>query len=464
MPRTVLIVAYSLPPVARVGGMRIARFIRYLNDWGWRAVTVAPATDSAVGDKIDPTLNRFLPDDAVVRRADLWPPFRWMLRRFSVGDPGGDAAASSSRSDNDRASRGAGSSSGVRARMRQAMRGAKRLASMPFTTPDKRILWVPAAIREGLRAVREFQPEVILTSGPPHSIHLVGLALKRATGVPWVSDFRDPWARSKAETHAEPAYRRWSNDRLERWCVKRSDRVILNTPAARAEFEAFYGATFSEKLVSIPNGYDPALREQIEALVTAHRRPQDADSVRLCHAGSVYGRRDIRPLIDAVALVNGRGRRVVFEQVGPLDKPGEIAACIERNDAGGFIQLLGQRPHEEALHRQAVADILVVVRQNTPLQVPAKLYEMMLFGKPLLVLDGEGAMTRLVREYDLGVVADPENPVAIAAAIEEVIGRIGEAPSERRAAALVKFDARTQTRELADVLAAAVESRRRSRR
>lgn len=313
-----------------------------------------------------------------------------------------------------------------------------------------------------LRIVREHRPSVLLSTSPPHSTHLIALALNAMTGIPVVIDLRDPWARNRVDVEVGRSMHSIQNH-LERFCIRRAKRVILNTPELLADFEGQYPAAWHEKFAVIPNGYDPLVRENIEARVrAAPTRTVDAP-LRLCHAGTVYGRRDIRPLIEAVALLNRQGRRVSFEQIGSLANAADVAACVARNDAGEAVQLLGQRPHEEALRHMAAADILVVVRQNTGLQVPAKIYEMMLFGKPILALDAEGAVTRMVNDYQLGVVADPVDPAAIAAGILRAAEQLSAPPSEGRATALREFDARAQTRELANVLASAVESRHRAR-
>lgn len=455
MKRRVLILSYAFPPSSAVGAFRAARFARFLSAYGWEPLVVA-ADDAKSRAGGDASRSGLVDESTVVVRARPWSVRDWMplgLKSPSSGLHTAIAPKSPTVS-------APGHNSGARGSIFASLR---RAILTPFCTPDRHIWWAIPALLAMRRIVRDYQPDVVLSTSPPHSSHLISLALKSIIGIPVVMDLRDPWAHAEWGEEHHGRIKVYTDRVLERWCVHRAERVILNTYDLLENFRRQYPRSLHAKFISIPNGYDPKVRERVEELVATTPRP-GGQPVRLCHAGSVYGRRDIRPLIEAVAILNRRGLRVAFEQVGPLANAGAVADCIRSNQAGQFVQLLGQRPHEEALRRQAVADILVVVRQNTPLQVPAKLYEMMLFGKPLLALDGEGAMTRLVREYDLGVVADPENPVAIAAAIEEVIGRIGEAPSERRAAALVKFDARTQTRELADVLAAAVESRRRSRR
>lgn len=455
MMRRVLILSTAYPPSSAVGAFRAARFAKYLPDYGWQPIVLTTEPDASAAQRDESRMQWVAPDTIVVRTQRS----RLLADRLHRSSPRGHSASGESRADVAFNAPREGQAAGIRSRLRRLA----SIASLPFRIPDKNIWWARPALRALRESIKQYAPEVLLSTSPPHSTHLIAMACKALTGIAVVMDLRDPWAHTEWAEARQGCFKSRMDRMLERWCVARADQVILNTPELLTDFGQHYPNAWQDRFSAIPNGFDPEVREHIETLTASapgvHNQP-----LRVCHAGAVYGRRDIRPLVEAIALVNRRGRRVVFEQVGTLADPRGTLECVEKFRARECVEILSQQPHDEALRRQAAADILVVVRQNTGLQVPAKLYEMMLFGKPLLVLDGEGAMTRLVREYDLGVVADPEDPVAIAAAIDEAAGRIGAVPSARRAAALAKFDAREQTRELADVLAAAVESRRRSRR
>jgi glycosyltransferase involved in cell wall biosynthesis len=451
MNRRVLLISLAYPPSSEVGAFRAARFAKCLPACGWEPIvlTASYASSTTLGDE---SRMQWTNPSAIVVRTRPWliargdkKPQRKIAIAGSENNKS-DAAANTPPAANQ-------STTSISARVRQAL-------LLPFRLPDKYIWWAVPAFNALRKLARQYKPDVIFCTTPPHSSQLIATAFKAWSGIPVVIDLRDPWANT-AWGEAHHGRIKATLDRtLERWCVRRADRVILNTPELLAQYQRSYPARWNAKFSAIPNGYDPEVRTKIESLVGSATKSPD-QPIKLCHAGSVYGRRDIRPLIEAVALLNRAGRRVAFEQMGRLNNGGEVAHCIANNNASDYITILDQQSHEEALRHMAAADILVVVRQNTPLQVPAKVYEMMLFGKPILALDGEGAIQRMVCDNQLGVVADPVDPVAIAAAIENTIDQIGRPPGEQRAAALRQYDAREQTRQLANVLEAAVESNRR---
>lgn len=450
----VLLLTFTYPPSSEVGGFRLARFAKFLPQFGWTPFVATAASEESTLQRDDARLDWTEPSTVVVRSRNWDLPRSWKVWRRPAGKP---SEASQSPDA------GASTSAGRPPSSRGSLHRLYVKATMPLRIPDKRIWWAVPALRSMRRIVREYRPSVVLSSSPPHSSHVIAMMFKAMTGIPVVIDLRDPWARNRSYG-GEGRIVAAIQSRLERFCVGRADGVILNTPELLADFQQTYPKAWRHKFSAIPNGYDPAVRESIEALVRSMpARPPDVP-LRLCHAGTVYGRRDIRPLIEAVARLNRQGHRVEFEQVGSLVNAAEVAECVARNDAGQAVRLLGQRPHDEALRRMAAADILVVVRQNTALQIPAKVYEMMLFGKPILALDTQGALVRMVRDYQLGVVADPVDPAAIATGILQAAEQGAAPASEGRERALRDFDSREQTRQLAGVLAAAAESKGRRRR
>src|SRR5262245_58863134 len=135
---TVLVLTYYFPPLAASGSYRLLGFARHLPRFGWRVAVVSPA--ELPWESLDPALEGRVPPETIVYRVP-YPRWPRLLRRFLPG-----------------------------------------------------ALWLPAARRAAGRAVRELRPDVVLTSGPPHWAHLLGLSLKRRYRLPWVADFRDPWA------------------------------------------------------------------------------------------------------------------------------------------------------------------------------------------------------------------------------------------------------------------------------
>lgn len=333
----------------------------------------------------------------------------------------------------------------VRARIRV-------LRQLIFATPDEFIWWARPAYHKALRFIRQHKPEVIFSTAPPHSSHLLGLWLKRRTGLPLVLDFRDPWTRSPWG-NPQGAHLHDVNCRLERECVEGADAVILNTERTRQEFADFYGPSQASKFHTIYNGFDPALQTQIQEFIVAGTRVDEPSApLKLCHVGTIYGRREIRPMLEALRQVTAAGRNVTFEQVGLVKVDYDLPDYIKQQRLESTVRVIPPVPHSEALERMAAADVLLLLQPDGQLQVPGKLFEMIMFRKPILTLTGEGATRDVVSKYHLGPVADPQDIAQMAGALTSLVNG-GEEEKADWVGALAEFNGRNQTGSLAALFA-----------
>jgi glycosyltransferase involved in cell wall biosynthesis len=325
-------------------------------------------------------------------------------------------------------------------------------AKLPFSIPDPYVWWIGPAFRAALAVIRTVKPDVILSTSPPHSVHLVGLALKAWTSLPWVIDLRDPWARNPWQASHDWKLRQSLHRVFERLCVRRADLVILNTPELAEDFERTYARAWRTRFSVLPNGYDPDLLPHVQRLIA--QAPRDPHVLRIGHVGAVYGRRDLAPLVLAMEKLLAAGRRVRLDLVGPIDQSQEIEALVRARGLAEHVKLWGRVRYDEALLHTAQSDVLLVIRNNTPLQAPAKLYEILMFRRPIVALDdGGGAAARLVRQFSLGAVADPTDAASIAAAVEAAVAAAGNGrAAQGRENALAEFDGRKQVARLATLL------------
>jgi len=360
LQRKVLIVTYHFPPSAASGSFRLLGFARHLPRAGWQPVVVAPP--QMPGEPVDPGLVEALPPDALVR------PVPYPSR---------------------------------------APRLLRRLAPQA--------VWLPRAWRACRAAVRAHQPAAVLTSGPPHWVHLLGLSLRRSFGLPWVADFRDPWL-----TGARGAPGGWRARWLRYWerrVMASADVLIANAPNVCRMFQEAYPAA-APRFVSLTNGFDP-----IDNLPPV---PPAGDGIRLVHAGELYHGRDPLPLLEAMAGWNrqGSGPRMRLEVIGRSYLPVNLAQEIGRRGLDGDVAMTGQLPYREALAAMARASILVLF--DTPGRtcgVPAKLYEYLGAGRPILALAEPGGDTALVLR-DSGVrhrLVSPRDAGQIRQALGELV-------------------------------------------
>jgi glycosyltransferase involved in cell wall biosynthesis len=439
----VLVIAAAYPPSNSAGVHRTVRFVRYLPEFGWTPVVLTMEDPEGITAGETDAKAASLEHVAVHRTGRRRPE-----KNGSSGDNGGHAPSLKD------------TSSGKSRFTRPLRSAAANLKDLLLETPDRNVSWASASIRTALQLVQRLHPAAIYTTGPPHSTHLIGLRLKRRTGLPWIADFRDPWARKPWGFKDRNPWGQRLLGWYERRCVSAADRVILNTDHMTSEFRAHYRDVPADRFITVTNGWDPAVAELVhqaqETRAEGANRNGEADVIRLCHAGSLYRQRNPRPIIDALAILHRRGLRVRFEQIGSCDQSFQLSRYVREKGLEDWVSIEPPVSHEVALRRMAAADILTLVQPGTDLQVPGKLFEMLLYRKPIVALADAGATADIIQAYGLGAVASGDDPEMIACAIERAASVAGEiANSDGWSRALKDFDGRELTRALAGELDAA---------
>jgi glycosyltransferase involved in cell wall biosynthesis len=175
----------------------------------------------------------------------------------------------------------------------------------------------------------------------------------------------------------------------------------------------------------------------------------------------LYNKRDPRPIIDALAILKSQGLSAAFEQVGSCKADFRLHEYALERGVEGQVAVHPPVPHDAALARMAAADALVLVQPGTDIQVPGKLFEMLLFRKPILALADPGAAADIIERYQLGAVVDTNRPQAIAAALASFMRDDHQAGTTGRwDLACADFDGRTLTGQLAQTLNAMCDSGR----
>jgi glycosyltransferase involved in cell wall biosynthesis len=426
--RRALLVAYDFPPIASAAAQRSRQLARHLPAHGWRPIVVAPK--AGVSWAYEESGESAFAGVEVRRTSSLEPGYV-----LGVG----------------RRERRTGGSGTVR---RSA--AACRLREW-MLVPDSRAGWIPFAAACALRLAEDV--DVVVTTSPPASAHVVGYVVTRATGRPWVADFQDPWSLPAFQPWAG-RLRPWVDGRLEAAVLRRANRVVATT-AWLAENLAARGAGGRVRLV--PNGFDPAEHSP--------GAPSDDSSFTLVHAGSFYGPRSPEPLLSAICAALAADPRVRsslrLRLLGSEDA--ENAARLEetarRLGLVDVVERLGQVPRREALAAMRSAAVLVLVTDPGDGGcglVPLKLYEYLGAGRPVLALtppDGEAG--RLVRAAG-GIAVDPSDTPAASVALLRLHERwrAGGTWSAVPAVALDRYRWERLAGEMAEILSEAVRGRR----
>lgn len=329
MPR-LLLVCPHFPPSSASGSFRMLGFARHLPAAGWNASVVCG--DRMHWEPSDTELLSQVPEDTSVYR---------------VAYPTGAALA------------------------------WNRHLSKTLQLMDFHQAWVRRAWKICLRAARMEQIDAVLTSGPPHAVHSLGYRLKTHLCLPWAVDLRDPW--NDIETDSS-----WLGFRSRRWekkAMAASDLVLANAPRAAIRLkQRFDGA--KHKIALLPNGFDPP------ASIDAHHM-EDRNVIRICHAGEIYLGRNPRIFLDALQDVQSLGNNQFHTtflgrcQWSDCDLQHEA----NRRSLEKSVEIKGQVTHSQVQRELDRADILLLLDESgRTCGVPAKVYEYIGFGCPILAL------------------------------------------------------------------------------
>jgi hypothetical protein len=270
---------------------------------------------------------------------------------------------------------------------------------------DPHAIWCYFARRACDEWITAERPDVVITSGPPHSVHLLGRWLRRRHSIRLVTDYRDAWIEHRHAGGPRAAMR----CRLERATMRASDGIIANAPRALDVIATEYPGC-AHKMVMVPNGYDPAPP-------TARDYRPDADApLSILHAGELYADRDPRPLLDAIGSSEQMARQSIpwhLRFVGRTAETGlDIVAEARRRQLRSLVSVEPQIAYNLATDEMRRAGILLLMDGPGRREgAPAKVYEYIGANRPILALaepDGDtawaletsGATYRLARPGD----------------------------------------------------------------
>lgn len=309
-----------------------------------------------------------------------------------------------------------------------------------LAVPDRWTSWLAAAVPAGLRLVRRHRPGVLWSTYPIATAHLVGLALHRLTGIPWVADFRDPMTEGElgaADQFPADAALWRVRRRIERAVMRHASRVVCVAPGALQMYRERYAAPDAPHWALIPNGYDEASFGDAERLLP--RGPAAAGGpLRLVHSGLLYagaGDRNPTPFFAALGALRRAGAVDAARLQVTLRATGhdELYRGLLREAAlEDMVTLAPAVPYAEALAEMLRADGLLLFQgADSNRNIPAKLYEYLRAGRPVFAMtDEKGDTAAVLREAGTGTIVPLSSATAIAAGLERFLGavRAGTAP------------------------------------
>ncbi len=352
----VLVITYYWPPAGGPGVQRWLKFTKYLVQKGYDVHVYVPENPSY--PILDEALVKEIPEKAKVIQQPIFEPYA--LASF-FGKKKVSTISSGVVPDDQKQS--------LKDRFLLWIRGN-------LFIPDARVFWVKPSVRFVTNYVNEHNIPTIITSGPPHSLHLIGKAVKENTGVRWMADFRDPW--TTIEYHDKlklSPYAQKRHKKLEHDVLKAADNVIVTSPLTA---EAFRALT-SKPVHLITNGFDSE--------VVAMNDLDDAFTI--AHIGSLLPSRNPHILWKAIETckrdVPGFADDLEIKLIGVISD--DVMETITSFGLKEHTKVLGYLPHDEVVGHQARAQVLLLIEANNPLKrciLPGKVFEYMSAGRPIV--------------------------------------------------------------------------------
>lgn len=406
-------IAFHYPPEASSSGvLRTLKYTRYLPEYGWRTTVITPRIDAYT--VTDPALEAQIPPTTRVIRTNYLNSKRHLSFR------------------------------GVYLAM--------------TALPDTWVGWMPWAVKAGRRLFAEDPFDVVYSTSPHATAHLIASRLARSSGRPWVTDFRDPWVEDPPEPGAPsgPVYTA-TNHWLERKVVESCDAITASTIDLQQLLQARYPQE-AAKVQAVLNGYDDADFAQLPA-----PRAEEQKHMILLHAGGINAAfRNPAPLFAALRACADAGEidltkvKLRFLGGGPFAESSELLAELDRLNLRQVVELLPRVPYSQSLEELINADLLVLLQASadTVGLVPAKLYEYLRAGKPVIALVPHGATEEVVNATRGGWSVAPEEGAALRSALATAYRKwVERSLREVRADPVVlqRYDRRVLTGDLAQI-------------
>lgn len=404
--KRVLMIAYHFPPLSGSSGIqRTLRFVRYLPEFEWQPIVLTSQTRAYERTSDDQLCD--IPANVQVIRAPAWDTSRHLAI-------------------------------------------AGRYPAF-LARPDRWVSWWPGATWQGMRTIWRLKPDIIWSTYPIATSHLIAATLSRISGLPWVADFRDPMA--QPDYPLDPIT--WRHfDAIERRTVTRARFSTFTTPSAASTYRERYPQR-ADSILLLENGYDEEAFD-----VAAPNTPLNPGKLTLLHSGVVYPQeRDPTHLFGALSKLKqlrpDLSSRLVLRFRAPAHES-MLTEIAERLDVAELIDIQPPIGYRDALREMLNADgLLILQASNCNSQVPAKLYEYMRARRPVLVFtDPAGDTAAVARCAGIHDIAPLNDTDEIAALLSQFIGQPGVVALPD-AAVVAGASRRERTRELASVLESA---------
>jgi len=380
--KKVLIITYYWPPSGGSGVQRWLKFTKYLRRFDWEPVIYTPENPEAPAE--DKSLLKDIPENATVLKTPIWEPYSF-YKKFT-GQEKESKIGTAFLSEESKPKLAEKLSIWVRGN---------------FFIPDARKSWIKPSVRYLVPYLKDHPVDAIVTTGPPHSMHLIGMKLRDKLDIPWLADFRDPW--TEIDFYQDLMLTKRADrkhHKLEAAVLKKADRVIVVSPTMKRNMERIRGRTVD----LLTNGYDA--EDYAEQKI-----PRD-EKFSISYIGNFVKTQNPpffwEVLADLVQNEPGFKDDLEIQLIGKTDY--NVQESIRENGLISFISESNYVPHAEVTKYQRKAQVLLLILKKVPMAshfLPGKLFEYLAARRPILCIGPPESDTgEVIRECKAGTIID----------------------------------------------------------
>ncbi|KRD58383.1 glycosyl transferase family 1 [Flavobacterium sp. Root935] len=423
--KKLLIITYYFPPAGGPGVQRWLKFVKYLPEFDVQPIVYVP--ENPTYPIVDEGLVSEISDKVIVLKNKIWEPYQ--------------LASVFSKNKTKKIS------SGIFPQKKKQTFLDKTFLWVRgnLFIPDARVFWVKPSVSYLEKYIQENNIDTIVTSGPPHSLHLIGLELQQKLKVKWFADFRDPWTTIgyhkalRLSSYAEKKHKS-----LEHKVLNSADEIIVTSKTTKTEFEAIT----NKPITVITNGYD---------VETVEKQTLDS-KFSLAHIGSFLSDRNPpflwEVLVELLKEVPEFKSHLEIKLIGAVSQ--EVLDAIKDHQLNDYLNLLGYVSHQEAVAHQRKSQVLLLIEINsedTKSIIPGKLFEYMVSNRPIIAIGPQGSdFADIVTQTNTGVFFDYSEKAKLKSVILDFFNQFLEGKLQAHGIGLQQYSRKNLTKQLAQLI------------
>ncbi|RTY95262.1 MULTISPECIES: glycosyltransferase family 4 protein [unclassified Flavobacterium] len=423
--KKVLIITYYWPPAGGPGVQRWLKFVKYLPDFGIQPIVYIP--ENPTYPIMDIGLLSEVSEKAIIVKRKIVEPYQW-ASIFSKN-------------------KAREISSGIIPNQKKQSFLEKSLLWIRGNVfiPDARVFWVKPSVSFLEKYIQEHDIDTIITSGPPHSLHLIGFELKQKLKITWFADFRDPWTTIgyhkalKLSSFAEKKHKK-----LESQVLNTADTILVTSKTTKAEFQTLT----SKPIEIITNGFD------VEKI---GKQALD-EKFTIAHIGSFLSERNPRILWQSLAELieenDSFAANFQLKLIGTVSQ--EVLDTIENFQLTSYLNNLGLVSHDAAITHQKKSQVLLLIEidsEETKSIIPGKLFEYMVSERPIIAVGPKDSdFAEIIQNTNTGVFVQYDEKERLKNTLLSYYSQYLEGKLQSHGVGLQQYSRKNLTEKLANLL------------